>query len=514
MLIPLLEDSGPLEAPIRLEIADSLMSEDKVKEAVGILAEIDPANEGLVERLEMIVAEKTPDPDALLVLSRAMRVRNSEESFRRYAGMLLDVSSEDAEEIASLSAALGEELGSAGTLIFAADVVDRFGLPSSSEELLMKAIGFDSSIADQLAARKDASLPFQALCFLASTNGSKFAEVMRRRSGLEIPLDEGTLERARSSWNPGRDDQALWFLAELAGRSGFEAERIEILSGLAKEGIGGWGPDSSRELMLSAASSPDARVAFWTSVSSREVLEEALGSIAGAGVEGAGGTESSDELKAIGDAVNRVGLSPAQTAAVARMLIDSGDTELSPVTRELGRRCYDDWVKNPEAIPASDIIGLLLDSGLPSEASEVALSVGSNTALLNLRKGLSRIRKQDDPTMDRLSRALMKLDVGDYEACLSLLGEMEGKPNAQRSDLAARALWGLGRREAAIHTWLSCYRTSGEPVFLQRVHWACGKAGHLSEQAGVGRAIASGHPEATSGLDRLESVVRKLRTIE
>ncbi|MBN1434715.1 hypothetical protein JW921_08145, partial [Candidatus Fermentibacterales bacterium] len=506
MLLPLIEGAGPLEPMVRLRVSDTLLAEDKPKEAVAILSEMDPSDAGLVERLETIVSQRSPDPDALLLLSRAMRKRKDDESFRRYAGMLMDISSEDAQEVAALATELGEELGSAGTLVFAADVMDRFGLEGPSGDLLIRAVGMQPSLAEQLAARKGVAPSFQAMCFLASGNGSKFSEIMRRRSGLEVAVTAAIVEKAREDWKAGRDDQALWFLAEVAGKSGLQEERTAILSDLSSHGAGGWAADSARELLHSGSSSIEARVAFWRSVGSREVLDEALAS--GEMLEGRHGAE---EVAAIAEAVLRVGLSCTQTAAVMRFLLDSEAPERERLLADMGKRCFEQWKSEPQAIPGRDMVDLLLKSGLAREASEAGISIKSNQVLGDLRKGLSELRKREQPGLDPAYAASLRLNAGDYEGCLQVLGGGELEPAQQ--DLAARALWGLGHRESALRRWLQCYRTTGDPFFLQRIHWACGSSGHLSEQAGVTRVIASSHPELVGGLEGLENVERQLRTI-
>ena len=161
------------------------------------------------------------------------------------------------------------------------------------------------------------------------------------------------------------------------------------------------------------------------------------------------------------------------------------------------------------------MVGMLVSVGLSREGSEAGLSIGSNAILAELRKSLERLRSTDDPSLEPSVRARMRLDTGDYEGCLSLLSSLSGEEldAGLVDELTARALWGLGRREAAIARWIGCYRRTGDPACLQKIHWACGASGHHSEQAGIGRAIAMSHPEHAVGLERPEQIARQLRLI-
>lgn len=508
MMISALENAGSLKSNLILSIAKTCRVESMVKEAVKWIEKVELRTPGAIELLEEIIFEDSPDKDALILLAKSMYRSGDLEKFRKYSGMLLDLSPDYADELLEMALKLGDVHHLAEAYIYAAEISRQFDIDESREDLLIKALQTDRSVAKRLSEMKG-TLGFKALCYLVAGDGDKFSGILSRHEGIEVPIDPGIISEARDRFKAGSSDQTLWNLVKVTELSGFRDQKIEILVDLAQNGEGTWSIDAAKELLREAENSPETRLLFWKAIHHKEVIEEALAVLMPGDVDAC----SSDELAAIGVAAIRSDLSGSQVDAIVRLLMEREDHVLDDIRKKLAMFCFKSWENDNTSLDSMELVRILLVSSLTGEATEVGLASGENRILFILREGLEKIRQEKTDPEDATNYIIAQrlLDINDIDCCIKTLSGVNS--NADEKNLLSVALWEKGFRIKAIEGWLTCYRLSGEGRFLQKAHWASGKAGFVREQAAIRRIIALKYPDLLIGLGTEKHTPKHLRTI-
>jgi len=420
---------------------------------------------------------------------------------RRWAGVTLDIDAGRAAEIETIceKSANGKNGGQA--LVFAAELSDRYHLSADPDSLLTRAILTDPSVASGLLGRKGSGPSFKALCFLASGDANSFVDVLRRRSGLEIPLNKAIADAAMSCWRPGSEGEALMHLATALSAAGMDDRASAILASVAREGIGAWRSESSSKLLAAALEGRAQRKLFWDSVRDPDMIAKALESQLGQEIA----SRPVDEIASAAGAVLAGALEPAKVLEFGLLLVDKEG--VSGRLAEVASWCVEKWRKGKLA-GSQDLIRVLLGASMMSEASEVAMSSPDDAILATVTQALDKHRST--PPAEGLARARHQLRSGDLSGCIEALQDSTGE---EADDLRGLALWKLGRRNAAISLWYRSFKEDGSLGLFRRLHWALGEAGYTLDRVALEKYAELHHPEALAGLAVAAMKPRRLNTI-
>jgi tetratricopeptide (TPR) repeat protein len=475
-----LENSGSNEAGLRMVLARAAMTENRVPEAVNWLRPVitSPGVAGLVEE----IASASPGQvDAPLLMVTAAAITEDFDKLRRYSSMVLDIDPGRAGEIAALCEKKGRERASGMCLAYAAELSDRHHLQFDPDELLTRAVLSDPSLAPVALERKGCGPSLKALCAIATGNSAAFADVVRRRTGLTVPVNDQVAGMALSRWRPGRDDEALSYLSDVLAAAEMHDREISVLGGLAGEGLGAWRTAASDRLLSMALDGRVPRRFFWESVRDREVVDRALEGPLGQDL----GQAAPEEVSAAAGAVLLSGLGVDRLLGFGDLLMGIGGA--GSRLREIASAGFEKW-RQGDRSGEKELVRLLLSAGMTVEATEVAWARPDDRTLGLLRDELRAQRTGLEATGPPAARRL--LDAGEPMRALEALGAAEG---SEAADLRALALWRTGRRNAAISAWLGLYRSTGEEGWLARLHWALGEAGYVLDRSALERYIESRH---------------------
>ena len=507
MLTFVVDENPHKRSKILTLISKTFISDGEIHEAVSILESIQPVTDEIIDLLSHIVTGEEPEPRALLLLTRTMLERENEEKFRKYSSMLLDINPEEADNIRKMSIILAEKKGSAELLVYAARIIDRFGLLESSEKLLIDAINLNPDIASALVDN-NRSPGFVALCHITAGDASGFSELATTSQNLKAPMNDEILNRVLAIWKPGKHDRALWYLADVAGNSGMYKCKIAILSDIAINNKGTWGRNSSEELLKESAESSEAAVAFWESVQLEDIFEKGMTVIDPQTVI----SKSVDELLAITEAALRVDQILPVVRNIFNILIEKRITEHPAFSKRMAKVCFEFWEKENSIMKPGKLLTVLLGEGLLTEVSRLGISIGNDKILASLRSGLEKVRAKkiyEEKSVFHKARSL--LDLGDIDNCLAELDKQH--KTIGELDLFATAYWRNGLRNLAIELWIKCYMNTKNALFLQKAYWACGKAGFPNGQAGIRRVFSSRHPGLFNKMEKIEEPAMNLRVI-
>jgi hypothetical protein len=507
MLTFVIDENPHKKSKILTLIAKTFISDGEIHEAVSILESIQPITDEIIALLSYIITGKEPEPRALLVLTRTMLERENEEKFRKYSSMLLDINPEEADNIHKMSIILADKNKSAELLVYAARIIDRFGLLESSEKLLIDAINLNSGIASVLVDNNRSS-GFVALCHIATGNASGFSELATANQKLKAPLNNEILNRVLNIWKPGEHDRALWYLADVAGNSGMYKYKIAILSDIAKNNRGTWGNKSSEELLKESAESSEAAVGFWESVQLVDMFEKGIAVIDPQTII----SKPVSELLAITEAALRIDQILPVVRNIFNILIEKRITEHPAFSKRMAKVCFEFWEKENSVIKPGKLLTLLLDEGLLTEVSRLGISIENDKILSSLRSGLEKVRAKmilEEKSVFHKARSLLDLD--DIDNCMAELDKQH--KTIGELDLFATAYWRNGLRNIAIELWIKCYMNTKNALFLQKAYWACGKAGFPNGQAGIRRVLSSRHPKLFKKMEKIEKPAMHLRVI-
>jgi hypothetical protein len=249
------------------------------------------------------------------------------------------------------------------------------------------------------------------------------------------------VEQCIEQWSTGGLYQPLHSLIKTCAASGLPAQAHAIRVALAGRGY----PEIDEELFEDARSDDSLRLDFWTSVVSDGFIAKGLAEFLPPGI----GIRP-DEAGAAAAALARSSLDGETVMGFAMRLADSGDADLSAKSALLVDRA----VSLPESKATLGFIRLLVAAGRPRDAFEAAR--GDDTLLAELRESIANA----------------------------------AKPAPSDED----SLWGSGRREAACAGWLARYRSTGDPVHLERLRWAFAQMGLPMERAALERFLQERHP--------------------
>jgi len=496
-----LDSKGIDEAPVRRALAVALSTDGRIPDAVSTLEPV-VGQAGVPEQLEELASENPSLPEAPLMLVRSAAMAGDVDRLRKWAGVALDIDQGKAAEIESIceGAATGRSGGQA--LVFAAELSDRYQLSADPDALLTRAVLTDPSVASALAGRKGTGPSFKALVSLASGDSNGFADVLRRRSGLEIPLNKAIADAATAGWRPATDGEALLYLASALSTAGMEDRASAVLASIAREGIGAWRAEASARLLSAAVEGKAPRKLFWDSVRDGETIAGALEGKLGTDIA----TRPTEEIASAAGAALAAALDPAKVLEIGLLLIDREG--VAGRLQEVGAWCMEKWRKKQLA-GTQDLVRILLAASMMPEASEVAMSSPDDAVLATVTQALEK-QHQSTPPAEGLARARHLLRSGDLSGCMEALA---GNAGEEADDLRGLALWRQGRRNAAISLWYCSFRENGSLVLFRRLHWALGEAGYGLDRVALEKFAELNRPEALAGLAVAASRPRRLNTV-
>jgi tetratricopeptide (TPR) repeat protein len=496
----LLDTQGADEASVRRALAATLSTDGRIPDAVAILEPV-MGQAGITEQLEDLASENPSLAEAPMMLVRSAATVGDIDRMRKWTGVVLDIDAGRAAEIESIceKSATGRNGGQA--LVFAAELSDKYHLSADPDSLLTKAILTDPSVAAGLAGRKGSGPSFKALCSLASGDSNGFVDVLRRRAGLEIPLNKSIADAALSRWRPGTEGEALLHLASALSTANMEDRSASVLSAIAREGIGAWRAEASARLLTFSLEGKAPRKLFWDSVRDPEMITQALESDLGQQIA----SRPVEEIASAAGAVLAAGLDPGKVLEFGLLLVDKEG--VSGRLGEVAAWCMEKWRKGKLA-GSQELVRVLLGASLMAEASEVAMSSPDDKMLATVTEALDKHRTV--PPAEGLARARHLFRSGDMSGCMEAL---QGVVGEEADDIRGLTLWRLGRRNAAISLWHNSFKENGSVALLRRLHWALGEAGYGLDRIALEKYAELHCPEALAGLAVAAVGPRRLNTI-
>ncbi len=489
VLMNLLDQPGSHEVEIRKLLARAASTEGRIPDATGWLEPV-LSSQGVTDLLEEFAAAAPGLVDAPLMLLKAASMQDDFDRLRRFASTALDIDPGRAAEIASLCEKKGMERGSGHCLAYAAELSDRYHLSLDPDMLLTNAVLADPSMAAVASSRKGTGPGLKALCALASANAAAFADTMRRRSGLTVQLNAAIADIAIGAWKAGRDDEALSHLADLLRTAGLFDREVVILSALASEGIGAWRTTASEKLLALALEEKIPQNLFWDSVKDPAVVEKALEGPLGSALE----KSRPEQVSAAAGAVLSSGLGVERLMDFGEMLLDSEDGGAR--LKDIATAGFARW-RTGDRTAEADLARLLVAAGMFGEASELAWARMDDKVFALLRAKLSEARAGAAGAGSDTARLLLL--AGNPSGALEALGSLDGP---LERDLRATALWRMGRRNAALASWLEAWRATGAGMFIERLHWALGEAGYTLDRSALERFAETRHQAVLPRLRR------------
>jgi len=246
---------------------------------------------------------------------------------------------------------------------------------------------------------------------------------------------------------------------------------------------------------------------FWNSVRDRSVIEKAVEGRLGEDLRNSRAPAA--EVSAAAGAVLASGMEIERLLGFGELLMDVGGG--GGMLGDIARAGYEKWkASSPAAAPSFDLVKLLVSAGMLSEAVEAAWSRMDDRMLALVREGLQKKRASASGTGVAAARDLL-LSGKAAEALAALPAGADESAGA--ADVSATALWRLGRRSAAIDQWIEAFRRTGDPLLLQRLHWALGEAGYPADRAALERFVESRHRNLITSLGGGACPAGRLSTI-
>lgn len=482
------------EDEILILIARTYESEHDLQSVADVLEPV-ASHQKVVDELERITRDNGGHPEPLRLLVKAFADRDQYTDFVKRSSTLVDLVPEEAPGIMKMAEEIGRRKGEGQLLAYAAELSDRYHLPRDPEDLLSEAVLAEPSVAEALSKKSGMGPGFKALCAAASGDAGTFTDVLRRRPSLDVRINDQIIESAVERWTPGQDDEALSLLAEVSLREGFGEQASTILSLVAREGIGDWRSKASQRLLDEVNQGGLPARLLWESVRDPVVLGQALER----NVSGDLSEIPADEMATMVNALTGSGMDPEIILDFAVKFMDTRQDD-EGLLLQMGSYCYDKLQEMDRKLSGRDgtnLVKLLLRANMIAEASRMAVDLGISELLGTVRESLRDYRAAESDIPPRV-RAEHLVLLGRPSEALSVLGDSSPDESVEVSDLRARALWDAGQRQAAVSTWLSCYRRSGKGLYLGRVMWALDRNGNRLERTAVKRVVAERHPHLVS----------------
>lgn len=420
-----------------LALASSLVNTGDLSGAAGVLAKCLDSPD-----VKAFLEEKAPDHVEswelwkLLALSRLLS--KDVKGFRSAASTALEKDPAPAGELSAAAIGYGSGKRDAGLLLFGVSIAVRHSTGQDVSDAACDVLRIDPGLFEQVAVLGLSDPRVRALLGIVSADSQLFHEA---GAPFDILPPVESVEQCIAQWTTEGLYQPLHTLRQTCAESGLPAQAHAIRVALAGRGY----PGIDEELFDDARSDESLRLDFWTSVVSDGFIARGLSEFLPPG-----GVMRPDEAGAAAAALSRSTLDGETVMGFAMRLADSGDTELSAKSALLVDKALS--LSGAQATPG--FIRLLVAAGRPRGAFEVAR--GDDTLLAQLRESVARTagsRASDEDT-----------------------------------------LWVSGRREAACAGWLARYRSTGDPVNLERLRWAFAQMGLPMERAALERFMQERHP--------------------
>lgn len=490
---------------IRKLIARSHRTEKNFDEVSAVLEPV-LEEDGVLELLEEMAEENPGEYPLVRSLTRTAGLRGDFERFQRYSAVMLEINGEAAEEVVGMASAMASEKSSGHAYIYAARIASRYRIQADTDGLVTSALLLEPELAEEGLLQefhRMGPVP-RAVCALAAGEGEEFARLLRDNGDLNLPLNQALLESGVSAWSPGEDGEPLLALSEQAIGSQFADRGEDLLCLLASQGEEPWRTRASMKLLDSVEKGTTDRTRFWSSVRVDKVIAEAMERLLPDDYSGI----DREELKVIAPAVLHSG------QGIRRLFQLAEDGQLFPrddmdLRRELAVKLLESYreLEEEEGLSTGEmesLVDVLLSAGMLAEASEIARISGSDGALSMVREGLRQARSavrdsgagSGDP-----SAAFDLIVTGRPDLALDILGDAEDRSHPV-FDARALALWNMGYRQQAIHTWMADFRENSSGDSLKRLYWALGQSGASLERAALKRFLAGRYPEIAGILSR------------
>lgn len=421
-----------------LALAQSLINTGDLSGAAGVLAKCPESRETL-----RFLEENTPkhlDSWELWKLLALARLSDGDLSgFRMAASTALEINASPAEELASAALDRGGLSGDAELILFGITTAVRHGTGMDVSGPARDLVRLDPLYHEQLAVLGLEDPGVRALIGIASGNHEMFLS-----SGFSGELDPPVepVERCLDLWIREGRTGAVHRLMEVCHASGLASLAHRARVALAGKGF----PEVEEQLLEDARAGGAARLDFWNSVRSEDLLARGLSEFIPQGA-----LPPPDEAAAAASALADSGLDGEILTGFAMRLADSDDPDL----RLKSSLLVDKVLKASDEKATPEMIRLLAAAGRTGEAFRAAR--GSDALLAALRETVAGL-PTPDPSPEEL-------------------------------------LWKSGRREAACAGWLAGYRSTGDPARLVKLHWALSQMGLPGETAALERFIFERHPD-------------------
>ncbi|MFO7627036.1 MAG: hypothetical protein R6V62_07250 [Candidatus Fermentibacteraceae bacterium] len=420
-----------------LALANSLVNTGDLSGAAAVLAKCIDSSD-----VKAFLEEKAPDHVEswelwkLLALSRLLS--KDVKGFRSAASTALERDPAPAGELSSAAIGYGSEKRDAELLLFGVSIAVRHSTGQDVSDAACDALRIDPGLYEQVAVLELADPRVRALLGIASADSKLFHEA-GAPPDIHPPVE--SVEQCIELWSTEGLYQPLHTLMQTCAASDLPAQAHAIRVALAGKGY----PETDEELFIDALSDDSLRLDFWNAVESDEFVSKGL-----AGFLPPGTVMRPDEAGAAAAALARSGLDGETVMGFAMRLTDSGDADLSEKAALLVDRALS--LRDAQVTPG--FIRLLVAAGRTRGAFDAAR--GDDALLAQLRESVARA--------------------------------------AGSAPCDEDSLWISGRREAACAGWLARYRSTGDPVHLERLRWAFSQMGLPMEKAALERFMQERHP--------------------
>jgi len=490
---------------IRKLIARSHRTEKNFEEVSAVL---DPVLEedGVLELLEEMVEENPGEYHLVHSLTRTAGLRGDFDRFQRYSAVMLEINAEAAEEVVGMASAMAAEKSSGQAYIYAARIASRHRVQADTDGLVTSAVLLEPELVQEGLLQEFHRMgpASRAVCALAAGDGEEFARILQDNVDLTLPLNEALLESGIEAWSPGSDGEPLLLLSEKVLETPFAGRGEDLLCLLASGGEEPWRTRASMKLLDSVEKGSADRIRFWNSVRVEKVISEAMERL----LPDDYSNIDRDELRAMAPAVLHSG------QGIRRLFQLAEDGQLFPrdemdLRRELAVKLLENYrgMKEEDQLSTDEMksmVDVLLSAGMLVEASEIARVSGSDEALSMVREELHRTRSaafdRDEVSGDP-STAFDLIITGRPGQALEILNDGKDRSHAV-SDTRALALWNMGYRQQAIHTWMADFRENSSGESLKRLYWALEQSGASLERSALKRFLAGRYPETAGILSR------------
>jgi tetratricopeptide (TPR) repeat protein len=419
-----------------LALAQSLINTGDLSGAAGVLAKCPESKETL-----RFLEENTPghlDSWELWKLLSLARLSDGDLSgFRMAASTALEINPSPAAELAS--AALERGGGDTELLLFGITTAVRHGTGMDVSGPARDLLRLDPRYHEQLSVLGLNDSGVRALVGIASGNHELFLS-SGFAGDLNPPAD--SVDRCLELWAREGRTGAVRRLLDVCDASGLAVQAHRARVALAGKGF----PEVEEGLLEDARTGGAARLDFWNSVRSDDLLSRGLSEFAAPD-----SLPPPDEAAAAATALAESGLEGETLMGFAIRLADSDNPDL----RVKSALLVDKVLKASTETATPELVRLLAAAGRTGEAFRAAR--GSDTLLATLRETVA------------------------------------GLPGTGASP--EELLWKSGRREAACAGWLAGYRSTGDPVCLEKLHWALSQMGLPGETAALERFMYERHPD-------------------